>query len=468
MNILIIGIGYVGLVTGTCFSEMGHHVTCLDINKEKIENLKEGSIPIYEPGLEEMVKRNIKAQRLEFTTDYNSSVPKADVCFIAVDTPAKADGSADTGQVEQVAASIGRYLNRYCVIVTKSTVPIGTTHRVEAIIRQALEQRNSKIDFDVVSNPEFLKEGNAIQDFMKPDRVIIGVDSAEAASIMKEIYSPFMLNHERLLVMDIASAELAKYAANAMLATRISFMNEMAQLCEGLGANINWVRKAIGADERIGNKFLYPGAGYGGSCLPKDVRALLAQSYSIDCPLSLLQAVHDINQRQKHVISQKVQNYYSNQGGIKGKTFGILGLSFKPDTDDMREASSLVLIQDLLEQGASLRVFDPIAMPKAQLILGQHPAITWCQSELEAAEQTDALILMTEWKQFRFLNFQALLTQMKGNAFFDGRNQYLPEEMARKGFNYFSIGRDPAWASDYQGQEGYSSHSSDLKMSVHK
>lgn len=450
MNILVIGIGYVGLVSGTCFAEMGHHVTCLDINEEKIENLQQGIIPIYEPGLEEMVKRNIKSKRLSFTTDYAASVPHAQVCFIAVDTPTTKNGAADTSQVESVARTLARYLQHYCVIVTKSTVPVGTTAKVGNIISQGLQAREICLDFDVVSNPEFLKEGNAIHDFMKPDRIIIGVNNAQAATIMKDIYSPFMLNHERLLVMDIYSAELAKYAANAMLATRISFMNEMANLCEKLGANVNWIRKAIGADERIGNKFLYPGVGFGGSCLPKDVRALIAQAHAVDLELAILQTVQEINQQQKNVMYAKLQAYFASQGGVRGRTIGILGLSFKPDTDDMREAPSLVLIQALLQEEVTLRVFDPIAMSKAKLLIENDSAITWCQDELEVAEGADALVLMTEWKQFRFLNVQAILERMTGRGFFDGRNQYQPEEMARKGFDYFSIGRQPAYTHEHQ------------------
>jgi UDPglucose 6-dehydrogenase len=449
MKLLMIGVGYVGLVSGTCFAEMGHHVICLDINAAKIDALNQGIIPIYEPGLEEMVKRNIKTKRLIFTTDYATSISQADVCFIAVDTPTTLLGQADTNQVELVAKTLGCYLHHYCVIVTKSTVPVGTTSTVARIIKTELEKRQVNIDFDVISNPEFLKEGNAIQDFMKPDRVIIGVNNSRSAAIMKEIYSPFMLNHDRLLVMDIYSAELAKYASNAMLATRISFMNEMAALCEKLGANINWVRKAMGADERIGNKFLYPGVGFGGSCLPKDIRALIAQGEACEVELSVLQAVLEVNDNQKKLIGAKLAAYFADRGGLPGKTIGILGLSFKPDTDDMREASSLILIQDLLKQQVALRLFDPIAMPKAKSLFPHQPSITWCQDELETADSADALVLMTEWKQFRFLDFQPLLNRMAGRAFFDGRNQYQPEEMARKGFDYISIGRQPAYAHDF-------------------
>jgi UDPglucose 6-dehydrogenase len=426
---------------------MGYHVTCLDINKEKIENLKQGIIPIYEPGLDEMVKRNIKSGRLTFTTDYVSSVPGSNICFIAVDTPTTIHGHANTSHVEQVAKTLGDLINQYCIVVTKSTVPVGTTHLVASIIQAGLEKRHSHVEFDVVSNPEFLKEGNAVQDFMKPDRIIIGSDNPRSTTIMRELYFPFMLNHERLLVMDILSAELAKYAANAMLATRISFMNEMAGLCEKMGANINWVRKAIGADDRIGNKFLYPGVGYGGSCLPKDVKALIAQAKEANYPLSLLSAVDEINFHQKQVMGEKVRNYFAHRGGVQGKTFGILGLSFKPDTDDMREASSLNLIKDLLAEQANIRVYDPIAIPKAQQLISD-ASIIWCQSELEAADQADGLILMTEWKQFRLLDFPAILKHMKGNVFFDGRNQYNPEEMAHKGFDYISIGRSPVYAKN--------------------
>lgn len=449
MIILVIGIGYVGLVTATCFSEMGYHVICLDINQEKIEALEQGIVPIYEPGLDEMVKRNIKSGRLNFTTEYSSSVPQADFCFIAVDTPTDEQGKASTFQVEQVARSLGKSLCSECLVITKSTVPVGTTYRVASIIQDELEKRGLNISFDVVSNPEFLKEGNAIQDFMKPDRIIIGADSTEAAEKMRALYSPFMLNHERLLVMDILSSELSKYAANAMLATRISFMNEMAGLCEKLGGDINSIRKALGSDERIGNKFLYPGPGFGGSCLPKDVKALIAQSHEHGSNPSLLQAVHEVNQKQKHVIGDKVEAFFADKGGIEGRTFGILGLSFKPDTDDMREAPSLTLIEKLLSKGGRLKLYDPIAIEKAKQILDS-PHITWCKNELEAAEGADALILLTEWKQFRLLNFASLLKVMDGNTFFDARNQYKPDEMAKKGFNYFSIGRAPAYCKSLQ------------------
>lgn len=463
MHILVIGTGYVGLVTGTCFAEMGHHVICLDIDQTKINLLSQGHIPIYEPGLEEMVRRNTKAKRLTFTTDYATSVSQSLVCFIAVDTPTLPDGHSDLRTIRQVASTLGQYINDYQVIVTKSTVPVGTGAEIRHLIQQLLTQREVNVQFDVVSNPEFLKEGCAIQDFMKPDRVIIGTDSPKAAAIMREVYSPFMLNHERLLIMDQASTELAKYAANAMLATRISFMNELSGLCELLQADINMIRKAIGLDHRIGNQFLYAGPGYGGSCFPKDIRALVTQADHLNYEMPIIEAVDEVNQRQKHLLGKKIASYFADKGSVKGKTIGILGLSFKPDTDDMREAPSLTLIHDLLQQGAAaVRLFDPIAMDKARLLLPPYAPITWCENELEVAEGADAVALVTEWKQFRFLDFEALLTRMKGNAFFDGRNQYHPKEIAKKGFDYFSIGRQPVLAS--QQEEPSSLTSLELEM----
>ncbi|MFI5344216.1 MAG: UDP-glucose dehydrogenase family protein [Chlamydiales bacterium] len=460
MKIVIIGTGYVGLVSGTCFAEMGHpSVTCLDIKQERIKQLQQGIVPIYEPGLVVKSHQKFKKKSNIFNVNFGFGRSSADVIFIAVDTPVSADGSADVSQIEAVAKTLGQHIQQYCVIVTKSTVPVGTTAHVGGIISRLLKERNLNIEFDLVSNPEFLKEGNAIHDFMKPDRVVIGVNTERAAAMMKEIYRPFMLNHERLLIMDICSAELAKYAANAMLATRISFMNEMAGLCEELGADVGWIRKAIGSDERIGNKFLYPGTGYGGSCLPKDVQALITQARKVECPLQILNAVHQVNQKQKELIGQKMAAYFNEQGGIHGKTIGILGLSFKPDTDDMREASSLTLIKFLLEQGAILRLYDPIAMPKACSLIPSHATIIWCQSEEEAAERAHALVLMTEWKQFRLLSMRTLLSRMDGRAFFDGRNQYEPDEMARKGFDYFSIGRPAAYAYE----TALETHSNEIK-----
>jgi UDPglucose 6-dehydrogenase len=444
MHLLIIGTGYVGLVSGACLAEMGYHVTCLDINKEKIQKLEMGEIPIYEPHLEEIVKRNIKAGRLHFTTDYASSVVNASVCFIAVDTPAQANGEVDMSSVRRVAQTLSEHINHYTIVANKSTVPVGTAKEVKAIINAGFKRRGVTIDFDVVSNPEFLKEGDAVHDFMKPDRVIIGTESARAAAIMKEIYSPFMLSHDRLFIMDVASAELSKYAANAMLATRISFMNDLANLCELVDADISMVRKAIGSDNRIGYKFLYAGPGYGGSCFPKDIQALSTQAKKHNYSMTLVDAVHQVNHQQKQVMGKKITKYFSDKGGLKGKTFGLLGLTFKPDTDDMREAPSLVLIEYLLKEGASVRLFDPAGMKNAQLlIISDDSKVIWCHDEIETSMGSDALILMTEWKQFRLIDHGSLLSHMKGNAFFDARNQYCPEEMAKKGYLYFSIGRNP-------------------------
>jgi UDPglucose 6-dehydrogenase len=443
MKILVIGTGYVGLVSGTCLAEMGHHVACLDINKTKIDQLNAGVIPIYEPGLEEMVKRNTKAHRLTFTTDYPHSIANANVCIIAVDTPISHEGHADMSFVKTVAATIGEHIDEYKVIINKSTVPVGSADLVRQIIDEALKKRGCNIPFDVVSNPEFLKEGNAVNDFMKPDRVIIGTDSAKAAAIMQEIYAPFMLSHERLILMDAYSAEMTKYAANAMLATRISFMNELAGLCELTGADITKVRKGIGADKRIGYSFLYPGPGFGGSCLPKDIRALHTHAQSLGYEMSLISAVEAVNRRQKNLLGEKIADYFAERGGLAGKTIAILGLSFKPDTDDMRESAALVLIHQLLAAKANVRLFDPAAMDNAKKLLPDTKEIIWCQDEIQAAYHADAIALVTEWKQFRFLDFEKILPNMKGKAFFDGRNQYRPAEMLKKGIDYFCFGIAP-------------------------
>lgn len=447
MDLLVIGTGYVGLVAGTCFAEMGHRVTCLDINPEKIDKLKTGIVPIYEPGLEEMIRRNVKAQRLHFTTDYAEAVKNSLVCFLTVDTPVTEEGHADMRFMHRAASSIAEHMDGYRIIVTKSTVPVGTAHDISQIIQSCLDKRGQSYPFDVVSNPEFLKEGSAIQDFMKPDRIIIGTDKSEVAAVMKEIYSPFMVNHERLLILDIPSAEMTKYAANAMLATRISFMNELAGLCELNGADINKVRKGIGADKRIGYSFLYAGPGFGGSCFPKDIRALRAQAHSFGYDTPLIEAVETVNIKQKQVLGKKVIDYFKQSGGLAGKTIAILGLSFKPDTDDMREAPSLVLIRQLISEGATLRLFDPVAMENAKKQIPASADIAWCENEVEAASEADALVLVTEWKQFRFLDFSTILEKMKGNAFFDGRNQYNGAEMAKKGFDYFGIGQAPSFAN---------------------
>jgi UDPglucose 6-dehydrogenase len=440
MDILVIGVGYVGLVTGTCFAEMGHHVTCLDINAAKIAGLNEGHIPIYEPGLEEMLRRNAKAKRLTFTTDYATAFKKCAVCFISVDTPIGTDGNANMTFVKNVAEAIGHHMNDYLVVVNKSTVPIGSAALVTKIIQQTLETRGKDLAFDVVSNPEFLKEGNAVNDFMKPDRVVIGTTSDHAAHLMKEIYAPFMLSHERLIIMDPASAELTKYASNAMLAVRISFMNELATLCEASGADVNKVRKAMGADKRIGYHFLYPGPGFGGSCLPKDIRAIQSQAEEFGCSLSVIAAADSANAQQKRRLGDKVEAYFSGRGGVRGKTIGILGLAFKPDTDDMREAPALTLISHLVALGAHVRLYDPVAMDNAKKVVPDSPAIAWCVDEVDTAKGADALVLVTEWKQFRFLDFPAIQAVMRGHALFDGRNQYHAEEIVAKGFDYIGMG----------------------------
>ncbi len=440
MRILIIGTGYVGLVTGACFAEMGHHVICLDINEKKIKDLQKGIIPIYEPGLQEIVLRNIEDQRLAFTTDYQEGIKHAQVCFIAVPTPSNDDGSCNISYVQKCAESIGQVMDEYRVIVNKSTVPIKTAQMVKEIISEQLKRRSIDIEFDVVSNPEFLKEGSAISDCMKPDRVIIGYESTQARDIMREVYSPFMLNHDRLIEMDILSAELTKYAANAMLAARISFMNEISQICKRIGANINEIRKGIGSDKRIGNSFLYAGIGYGGSCFPKDVRALIATAKESGYEPALLEAVETINQKQKKELLKSMLKYYADKGGLSGKTIAIWGLAFKPDTDDMREAPSLVLIEELLKAGANVRLYDPVSMNNAKNLLKEKPQITWCKSEFEAAQSADAIALLTEWKQFRLVSFPSLVNQMQGSAFFDGRNQYKSSEMKKHGFDYFCIG----------------------------
>lgn len=440
MLILMVGTGYVGLVTGACFAEMGHTVVCLDIDRGKIEKLQQGMIPIYEPGLEEIVKRNVQQKRLQFTTDYASAVIASDVCFLAVPTPSREDGSCDISYILAAAKEVARHMDHSMIIVNKSTVPVGTAAQVSALIQEELKLRGEKFSFDVVSNPEFLKEGAAVQDCLKPDRIIIGADNPIAAAVLKDIYAPYMINHDRIFVMDTLSAEMTKYAANAMLATRISFMNEMAEICKKVGANINEVRKGIGSDSRIGYSFLYPGVGYGGSCFPKDIRALIAKAKDFGVKASLLEAVEEVNNRQKKALCRAIFRYFDSKGGVKGKTIAVWGLSFKPDTDDMREAPSLTFIQELLAQGAKLRVFDPIAMPNAKKALPNEAELTWCESEFDAAKGADGIALLTEWKQFRLVDFKPIRNQMKGIAFFDGRNQYKPLDMKNKGFDYMGIG----------------------------
>lgn len=439
MRLLIIGTGYVGLVAGTAFAEMGHQVTCLDINAEKIARLNDGFVPIWEPGLEEMIRRNFKAKRLHFSTDYPSAVQEAQVIFIAVDTPVGADGQADLKQIQAVARTLGSLIDSYKVIVNKSTVPVGTHQMVAETVQGELDKRGLEVEFDVVSNPEFLKEGSAIEDFMKPDRIIIGSNSEKATTILKEIYAAFSFSHDRILVMDPYSAEVTKYAANSMLALRISFMNELAGFCELTGASINKVRRGIGSDKRIGYSFLYAGPGFGGSCLPKDIRALRSHAESLGYSTPLLKACEEVNFRQKQLLGEKLQNYFGEE--LPHKTIAIWGLSFKPDTDDMREAPSLVLIDQLLKWDAKLRLFDPIAIENAKKILGENEQITWCENEVQAATGADAIVLVTEWKQFRFLDFTTILPVMRGDAFFDGRNQYHPDEMEKLGFDYHGIGQ---------------------------
>lgn len=440
MKILIVGTGYVGLVTGACFAEMGHEVTCLDIDSKKIADLNAGIIPFFEPGLTELVKRNHEARRLLFSSEYAPAVKAASVCFIAVATPSQKDGSCDLSFVISAASEIAKHMDSYKVIVNKSTVPVGTATKVRLAIEHVLYTRHIELDFDVVSNPEFLREGSAVSDCMKPDRILLGVESERALDILKQIYSSFNLNRDRILIMDILSAELSKYAANAMLATRISFMNELAGLCELLGANINHVRIAIGSDHRIGYQYLYPGIGYGGSCLPKDIRALMAtaEEHAYDVPL--LEAVDQINQRQKKLLSKKITDYFTNLGGLEGKKIAIWGLSFKPDTDDIRDAPSLELIQDLISQGAFVHLYDPEAIQKAKALIDPSPQIHFCKDEYESAFEADAVVLVTEWKQFRFVNFEKIVSHMRGRAFFDGRNQYKIEEMHRRGFHYYAVG----------------------------
>jgi UDPglucose 6-dehydrogenase len=444
MKIAMVGTGYVGLVSAAGFCEMGYRVTCIDIDPNKIESLRQGTIPFYEPGLKEIVTRNSEARRLSFTCEYGPAIREADVCFIAVPTPSQEDGSCDLSYVLSAAKQIAQEMSGYCLIVIKSTVPIGSTDLVKEVIGKTLEERKLSIPFDVVFNPEFLKEGCAVQDCLKPDRIVIGAENTKSIEIMRSIYSPFTLNHDRILVMDVRSAEMTKYAANAMLATRISFMNELSTLCEKLGANIHDVRVGIGSDPRIGYQFLYAGIGYGGSCFPKDIQALLKTAEQAGVEMPILEAVEAINQRQRLHFAQKILSYYETRGGITGKTLALWGLSFKPDTDDMRQAPSLTLIQILLDQGAHLKLFDPVAMENAQKIFPPSHRVAYAKDEYEAARGADGIVLLTEWKQFRFVDFKKIFADLKGTAFFDGRNQYQPHEMAAKGFNYFCIGHTPS------------------------
>ena len=437
MKIAIVGTGYVGLVSGACFAEMGVEVTCVDINEEKIKMLSEGKVPIYEPGLEEMVVRNFREGRLKFTTRLTDCLDEVEAVFSAVGTPPDEDGSADLSYVLQVAREVGQNMNHYVVLVTKSTVPVGTAQKVKAVIAEELAARKVEIEFDVASNPEFLKEGAAVKDFMSPDRVVVGVESERARKLMQRLYAPFMMTTNRILFTDIPSAEMIKYAANSMLATRISFMNDIANLCELVGADVNMVRKGIGADTRIGSKFLYPGCGYGGSCFPKDVKALIQTARQQGYEMRVLQAVEEVNERQKSVLFQKLSSYFG--GDLKGKTVALWGLAFKAETDDMREATSLVIIRQLLDAGCEVRVFDPVAMNECRRRLGD--AVTYAKDMYDAALGADALLLLTEWKQFRLPSWEVVRRTMNQPVVFDGRNIYDPEELRAGGFHYSSIGR---------------------------
>ena len=437
MNIAIVGTGYVGLVTGTCFAEMGINVTCVDVMESKIENLKKGIIPIYEPGLEEMVHRNYKAGRLKFTTDLTSCLNEVEVVFSAVGTPPDEDGSADLKYVLEVARTIGANMNKYILVVTKSTVPVGTAQKVKAAIQGELDKRNIQLEYDVASNPEFLKEGDAIDDFMKPDRVVVGVESEKAKEIMTKLYKPFMMNNFRMIFTDVPSAEMIKYAANSMLATRISFMNDIANLCEKVGANVNMVRKGIGADSRIGSKFLYPGCGYGGSCFPKDVKALIktAEQYGYD--MKVLKAVEEVNETQKSVLFEKLMAHYNQD--IKNKKITIWGLSFKPETDDMREAPSLVLIEKIYNAGGMIKVYDPIAIKECNHRIGNK--VEYANDMYDAVVDSDVLLLVTEWKEFRVPSWKVLKKVMRNSLIIDGRNIYDKKELEECGFEYICIGK---------------------------
>lgn len=437
MKIAIVGTGYVGLVTGTCFSEIGVEVTCVDINKEKIESLQNGIIPIYEPGLEKMVERNVQEGRLKFTTSLESCLADVEVVFSAVGTPPGEDGSADLKYVLDVARTVGRNMNKYVLIVTKSTVPVGTAQKVRLVIQEELDKRGLDISFDVASNPEFLKEGNAIDDFMSPDRVVVGVESEKAKELMTKLYRPFLLNNFRVIFMDIPSAEMTKYAANSMLATRISFMNDIANLCELVGADVNMVRSGIGTDTRIGRKFLYPGCGYGGSCFPKDVKALIKTAEQKGYRMRVLEAVEEVNESQKSILFDKLCKI--TNGDLSNKKIAIWGLSFKPDTDDMREAPSLVLIEKLLAMDCKVQVFDPVAMSEARHTLGDQ--VYYAQDMYDALVDADALLLVTEWKQFRMPAWNVVKKTMNHPLIIDGRNIYDPKELYSLGISYHCIGR---------------------------
>lgn len=439
MNIAVIGTGYVGLVSGTCFAEMGNEVYCVDVIQSKIDALKNGQIPIYEPGLEELVSKNYKSGNLHFTTSLEEALKKSEIAFIAVGTPMGEDGSADLQYVLAVAKEIGAKMQNPLIVVDKSTVPVGTAQKVKEVILQELQKRNKEIQFSVASNPEFLKEGDAVNDFLKPDRVVIGAEDEWSKDKLKELYSPFSRNHDRLIIMDIKSAEMTKYAANAMLATKISFMNEIANICEAVGANVNDVRVGIGSDKRIGYSFIYPGCGYGGSCFPKDVKALSKIAYDAGVNPKIINAVEQVNLEQKKILGKKIVQHFGEN--LSDKSFGIWGLSFKPETDDMREATSLVLINELIARGAIIKVYDPKAMEEAKrFYLKETPNIIYCKSKYEALEDCDALVLVTEWKEFRSPDFLEIKERLKNPVIFDGRNQYNAKKLQEIGFVYYEIG----------------------------
>ena len=440
MNIAIVGTGYVGLVSGTCFADTGANVTCIDVDEKKIERLNNGEIPIYEPGLDELVVKNVKAGRLKFSSDLASVLNDQEIVFSAVGTPPDEDGSADLKYVLQVAKTIGENLNRYLVVVTKSTVPVGTARKVRETIQAELDKRGVDITFDVASNPEFLKEGNAIKDFMSPDRVVVGIESEKAKKTLTKLYKPFLINNFRVIFMDIPSAEMTKYAANSMLATRISFMNDIATLCELVGADVNMVRQGIGADTRIGRKFLYAGCGYGGSCYPKDVKALIKTADKAGYSMEVLKAVERVNERQKHVLFNKLVKAYGDEKELKGKTIALWGLSFKPETDDMRESTALVIIDSLLKAGCNIRAYDPVAMDECKRRLPDAP-ITYCRDMYDAVLDADAMLLLTEWKEFRLPTWAVIKKEMIRPLVIDGRNIFDIEELEENGFEYHCIGK---------------------------
>jgi UDPglucose 6-dehydrogenase len=436
MKIAIVGTGYVGLVTGTCFAEVGMNVTCIDIDQNKIDNLHKGILPIYEPGLDEMVNRNVEKKRLHFSTNLAEAIQGAEVVFIAVGTPPDEDGSADLKYVLAVASSIGKHAQHPMVVVTKSTVPVGTAEKVRGALKEELLKRKSDLEIYVASNPEFLKEGAAIEDFMKPDRIVVGVDNPKAEELIRKLYKPFLMNGHPIYFMDIPSAEMTKYAANAMLATKISFMNDIANLCEIMGADVNMVRKGIGSDTRIGTKFIYPGVGYGGSCFPKDVKALIKTANENKYNMRVLTAVEEVNENQKEVLFNKVKNHF--KGDLKGKKFALWGLSFKPKTDDMREAPSLVIIEKLLKEGATVVAYDPVAMHEAQRMIGD--TITYSLDMYDSLNNADALLIVTEWPEFRVPDFEEIGKRLNEKTLFDGRNIFDFQDMKKLGYNYYCVG----------------------------